>query len=203
MLQSQKPSGSPAALQLGPRHFVNIPGTGVRTTQRQPAGVSIGRLTGRTDRGCLVSRAQGVSVVLAWGPTSGGVIMGFQQPDKRDGGGGAPSASRRSSECESVLRAPSGRPWVLRPLERNHVGERGQASPAPWPPTFLTARTWPAPSPLCGLPACRGLRGSCAQGTHGPRGVGVSPLAGHPAQVSGSSKGPPLLPLPPQPEIAR
>ena len=39
-----------------------------------------------------------------------------------------------------MLRAPSGRPWVLRPLERNHVGERGQASPAPWPPAFLTAR---------------------------------------------------------------
>lgn len=112
----------------------------MRTTQRQPAGVSIGRLIGCTDSGCLVSRAQGVSLVLAWGRMNRGVIVGFQQPDETDRGGGVLSASRWCSAGKSVLSAPSGQPWVLRPPERNRAGERGQVSLTPWPPAFLTAR---------------------------------------------------------------
>lgn len=119
---------------------MNTLGTGVRTTQRQPAGVSIGCLIGCTDSGCLVSRAQDISLVLAWGRMNRGVIVGFQQPDETDRGGGVLSASCQCSAGKSVLSAPSGQPWVLRPPERNQAGERGQDSLAPWLPAFLTSR---------------------------------------------------------------
>ena len=58
----------------------------------------------------------------------------------RDGQRRWSATSRQCSAGKSVLSAPSGQPWVLRPPERNQAGERGQVSLAPWPPAFLTAR---------------------------------------------------------------
>lgn len=132
------PNGSPTALLLGPRHCEHFRDR-MRTTQRQPAGVSIGHLTGRIDSGCLVSGAQGVSLVLAWGQTSRGVIMGFQQPDRRDGGCGAWSASRRCSAGESVSVCPRGGPGCRDHWRGIKWASVGRPPLLPGPPAFLTA----------------------------------------------------------------
>lgn len=164
----------------------------------------IGRLTGAEPRGCLVSRAQGrrLSVVLAWGPASGGVIMGFQQPDKRDGGGGAIRLPP-NSECESCSVRPLGGPGVLRPLERNHGGRRGQAPTPPLPGPHLPDRACVCPSPLCGLLLPAGASGAAVHRAL----MGHASWCFSPGWSPGPGvwilEGPPLLPLPPQPEIAR
>lgn len=133
VLQSQKPSGPPTALLLGPRHCEHFRDR-MRTTQRQPAGVSIGRLTGRIDSGCLVSRAQSISLVLAWGQMSRGVIMGFQQLDRRDGGCGAWSASWRCSAGESVSVCPRGGPGCRDHRRGTKWASVGRPPPLPGPP---------------------------------------------------------------------